>query len=471
MKNKTNYFNKIAASLAVLFAATLSGCAEDKSAAVEKASHQQPAQLQALYEKAYIYALPINISYKTLYSYAINEDGANFKAPFNQIKNTARVYGPQDTAVVSANSDTPYSLLWMDLRAEPVVLCVPPVDKARYYSAMIQDLSTNLLPYMGIRTTGSDGSCSMISGPGSKVNAPVGVDQTIKSSTDFVISVMRTQIFNPDDLKNVVEVQKGYMVKTLSDFTGTEAPAAAEKINFPVWDEKSATGDDFISFLNFNLQYIQPSKYETELLEELKAIGVGAGLKFDISSLSSEQKSALRAGIASAKKKIDQKVDELPGPLGYTEENYADDWLKRAAVTQLGWGANSEKEALYPNLSKDEDGKPLDGSSGKYTLTFAKDGLPPVNAFWSLTMYDGNTQLMIENPLNRYLLNSTMIDNMKRNADGSISLYFQKDPPEDVLRANWLPAPDGPFYMLLRLYWPQSAILDGTWKQPVIKKQ
>lgn len=452
----------LAASSLILISATGGARADAKSISLEKA--------QELYEKAYIYALPINMSYKTMYAYAIDEGGANFKAPFNQIKNTARVYGPKDTAVVSANSDTPYSLLWMDLRAEPVVLCVPKIDKKRYYSAMFQDLSTNLLPYMGTRTTGSDGSCSMVAGPTFNGNPPKEVDQTIQSESEFVISVIRTQLFNDDDLENVKKVQKGYSVTTLSIFTKTIKPSTPSKIDFPIWDEKAATGNDFISFLNFNLQYIQPSKYEKGLLQELKAIGVGPGVPFDLTKLSADQKQALTAGISSAKKKIAQKVSELPGPLGYTAENYGEDWLKRAAVTQLGWGANSEKEALYPNLAKDADGNALDGSKGKYTLTFDKGALPPVNAFWSLTMYDAKTQLMIENKLNRYLLNSTMIENMNTNDDGSLTLYFQSDAPKDELKANWLPAPDGPFYMLMRLYWPKKEILDGTWKQPVIKK-
>jgi hypothetical protein len=462
MKNISNYPIALATSLLFSISATGSAFAGANSMSPEKA--------QSLYEKAYIYALPINMSYKTLYAYAVDEGGANFKAPFNQIKNTARVYGPKDTAVVSANSDTPYSLLWMDLRAEPVVLCVPKVDKKRYYSAMIQDLSTNLLPYMGTRTTGSDGSCSMVTGPDFKGDAPKGIDQTIQSETAFVIAVYRTQLFNADDLDNVKTVQKGYLVKTLSDFTNKSTPAAAAKIDFPKWDEKAATGDDFISFLNFNLQFIRPTNDEMGLLKELQAIGVGPGMKFDATKLTDDQKKALSAGIASAKKKIATKVSELPGPRGDTAKGYGDDWLQRAAVTQLGWGANSEKEALYPNLAKDGEGNALDGSKGKYTLTFAKDALPPVNAFWSLTMYDGKTQLMIENPLNRYLLNSTMIEQMKKNDDGSLTLYFQKDAPDDALKANWLPAPDGPFYMLMRLYWPKKEILDGTWKQPAVKK-
>ena len=428
------------------------------------------SQFEALYEKAYIYGLPIIMSYKTMYAYAIAEGNPNYKAPFNQIKNTAHVYGPKDTAVVSANSDTPYSLLWMDLRAEPIVLCVPKIDPKRYYSVMIQDLSTNLLPYIGSRTTGSNGGCSMVAGPDFNGDVPNGVSQTIDAATDFVFVVYRTQLFNPKDLDNVKAVQEGYKVQALSAYAKTNSPAAAANVSFPVWDEKAATGEDFITFLNFSLQFISPTDKEKALLTKLEAIGVGPGKAFDLSKLSADQKEAMTAGIKVAKKKISAKVAELPGPQGDTSKGYNGDWLQRAAVTQLGWGANSPKEAMYPNYAKDADGDALDASKSRYTLTFTKGQLPPVRSFWSLTMYDAKTQLMVDNLLDRYLLNSTMVDEMAKNDDGSITLYFQKDPPDDNLKANWLPAPNGPFYMLLRLYWPEKTILDGDWKQPLIKK-
>ena len=155
---------------------------------------------------------------------------------------------------------------------------------------------------------------------------------------------------------------------------------------------------------------------------------------------------------------------------GHTAADYKHDWLERAAVTQLGWGANDPKEASYPHFQEDGDGNPLDASQGNYTLTFAKGRQPPVKAFWSLTMYDGKSQLMIENPINRYLLNSTMLSDMKLGDDGSLTLYIQKESPGKELEANWLPAPNGQFYLLMRLYWPQKAFLDGAWKAPSVTK-
>jgi hypothetical protein len=146
------------------------------------------------------------------------------------------------------------------------------------------------------------------------------------------------------------------------------------------------------------------------------------------------------------------------------------DWLKRAAGAKAGIYGNDSVEAAYPLGKFDAEGRPLDGSKYKYTLTFAAGQFPPVNAFWSVTMYDGKTQLLIKNPIDRYLINSPMLPDLKKNADGSLTVYIQKDEPTDpVQKANWLPAPDGPIYIVMRLYWPKEAALNGKWQPPGIK--
>lgn len=427
------------------------------------------ATTEKLAEEAYIYGLPILMSYKTMYSYSVKTGTSQFKAPFNQIKNTAHLYGPKDTAVVSANSDTPYSLLWMDLRAEPVVLCVPKIEKKRYFSVMLQDLSTNLLPYIGSRTTGNDGGCYMVTGADWKGSTPKGVSKVMTSQTDFLFAVYRTQLFDGKDIDNVKKIQTGYKVQTLSDYLGQKAPAAAAKIDFPAWDEKAATGNDFIHYLNFLLQYVSPDAKEKALWERFAKIGIAPGKAFDYKTLPAEKQQAIAAGIKTALAKIEKKGKAM-ALAGNTQAGYNGDWLERAGVTFMGWGANVSKEASYPQYNKDADGDQLDASKHNYTLTFPKDGLPPVNAFWSVTMYDGKTQLMIENPINRYLLNSQMLPDMTKNADGSLTLYLQKDSPGKDKESNWLPAPDGTFYMLMRLYWPKQEFLDGTWKQPAVRK-
>src|SRR5206468_11423199 len=150
--------------------------------------------------------------------------------------------------------------------------------------------------------------------------------------------------------------------------------------------------------------------------------------------------------------------------------------LKRAVAAKAGIYGNNPAEATYPLTRVDADGQTLDGSKHNYTLTFAPGQEPPVNAFWSITMYDGKSQLLIENPINRYLINSPMLPTMKTNAEGSLTLYIQNKSPGADKESNWLPAPNGPIYLVLRLYWPKvepPSILpvgEGTWKPPGIQK-
>jgi len=423
-------------------------------------------EIKELTEEAYIYALPILMSYKTMYMYSIDEKSSQFKAPFNQIMNIHRVYGPEDVTVVSANSDTPYSLLWTDLRAEPIVLTVPEIEKERYYVAQTQDLSSNLLPYVGSRTTGNEGGTFMITGPDWKGEKPDGVDKLIPSTSQFTFTVYRTQLFYPKDLSNVEKIQEGYKVQTLSQYLGKKAPPAAIKIEFPDWKNQKEPGDDFISYLNFCLQYINPDSAEKALLEKLAPLGVKAGKEFHFNSLSPDQQEAISEGVKVAKQKIIASSEKYLNIMaGQTKKNYNSDWLWRAYVSKMGWGANDPTEASYPIIETDDSGAKLDASKNNYSITFEKGKLPPVNAFWSLTMYDGE-QLMIENPLNRYLLNSTMLSDMKLNNDGSLTLYLQNKAPKNDVKNNWLPAPDGEFYMLLRVYWPKEEFLNGSWKLP-----
>ena len=428
------------------------------------------ADMQALAEEAYIYAFPILMSYKTMYQYSVEPGTPNYKAPFNELKNTARVYGPQDTTVITANSDTPYSLLWSDLRAEPIVLTIPGIEAKRYFVAQTQDLSTYLLPYIGSRTTGNKGGTYMITGPDWKGGKPEGIDMMIPSETDFAFTVYRTQLFNPGDLDSVKKIQAGYKVQTLSSYLGKPAPAAAPKLDFPDWGDQKEPGNDFIGYLNFCLQYITPDAEDKAMWEKLAPIGVGAGKVFDYAKLPADQQATIAKGVKAASKQIIDATPQYADAItGQTRENYKHNWLYRAVVTKMGWGANDPHEASYPLLQVDGDDNKLDASQHNYTMTFAKGKLPPVKAFWSLTMYDGKTQLMINNPINRYLLNSPMLPDMQMGADGSLTLYIQKDSPGKELEANWLPAPNGPFYVLLRLYWPEEAFLNKSWKAPAVQ--
>jgi hypothetical protein len=436
-----------------------------------------PAEARAIAKEAYIYGFPIVDSYRVQYAYFVDSKGPEFKAPWNQIVNTPRVYTPADTAIQTPNSDTPYSFVGMDLRAEPIVLTVPPIEKKRYFSVQLIDAYTFNFAYIGSRTTGNDGGSFLIAGPSWKGETPKGVKKVIRSETEFVFALYRTQLFNPGDLDNVKKVQAGYKAQTLSAFLGTAAPKAAPVIDFikPLTPEAEKTSPQFFNILNFVLQFCPTDPSETKLMARFAKIGVGAGKTIDVRKLSPEMKTAIEQGVGDAwaefaglMKQFDAgKVTsgEVFGTRKYLKNNY----LYRMGAAVAGIYGNSKQEAMYPVYGVDSDGKKLDGAN-RYTLRFAPGQLPPVHAFWSLTMYELPKSLLVANPLNRYLLNSPMLPQFKRDADGGLTLLIQNESPGKDKEANWLPAPKGPFIMYMRLYWPKDEAVEGKWTAPPLQQ-
>jgi hypothetical protein len=435
-------------------------------------------------EAGFIYGLPIVMNYAVMYAYSVDRSSGQFKAPFNQINNEHRVFTYKDTAIVTPNSDTPYSTMFMDLRAEPLVLSVPAVDPKRYYSVMLCDGNTYNYGYIGSRATGSDAGDYMVVGPEWRGATPPGIKQVFRSSTQFSAAAYRTQLFNSDDMDNVIKVQDGYKVRPLSSYLNQPPPPSPPPIEFPKID-KELIKTSFFEYLDFVLQFAPAQANETEIRAQLARIGVGPGKTFAFKDLSLENKAEILLGM----KEGDRKIEEAVAASGKNENNwrvgglaggdsafFKGDWLNRAAVAKAGIYANDPVEAMYPLTRMDASGQPLDGSKHNYTLTFPAGQFPPVNAFWSVTMYDGKTQLLIENPINRYLINSPMLPGMKKNADGSLTLYIQRSSPGAEKESNWLPAPDGPIYLVMRLYWPKTeppSILppgEGTWRPPGVKR-
>jgi hypothetical protein len=432
------------------------------------------AELKTVAEEGFIYGLPIVMNYGVMYDYAVDKNSNQYKAPFNKLYNMRRVATPEDTAIVTPNSDTPYSIGFMDLRAEPVVISVPAIEKSRYYSVQLCDGNTFNYGYIGTRATGPEAGDYLVAGPGWKGAAPPGIKKVFNSSTQFSMVIFRTQLFNPEDMPNVIKIQDGYKVQPLSVYLKQPAPPAAPAIKFPKID-KELVKTKFFEYLDFALQFAPAGPEEKEIRARLASIG---------NDLSPEQKAAVGVGMKAGDAKVDQylnsgakdingwKIGSLFGDRAF----FHDDWLKRAAAAKGGIYGNDAVEAMYPMTKTSADGEPLDGSKYNYTLTFANDQFPPVNAFWSVTMYDGKTQLLIKNPINRYLINSPMLPELKKNDDGSLTLYIQNKSPGKNKESNWLPAPNGPIYLVMRLYWPkteQPSILppgEGTWKPPGIVK-
>jgi hypothetical protein len=438
-------------------------------------------EAKAIAEDGFIYGLPIVMNYAVMYEYSVDKNSGQYKAPFNHINNEARVFTYKDTAVITPNSDTPYSILWLDLRAEPIVLSVPAVEKSRYYSVMLCDGNTFNYGYIGSRATGSDGGDYLVVGPNWQGAAPPGIKKVFQSTTQFSAAAYRTQLFNAADMPNVEKVQAGYMVQGLSAYLKQPATTAATGIDFPKID-KDLVKTNFFEYLDFALQFAPAGPEERVIREKLARIGVGPGKTFDFKDLPLEHKLEIGLGMKDGDAKVEKylasgqkdvngwKIGSLFGDRLF----YSGDWLKRAAAAKGGIYGNDAVEAVYPMTKTLASGEPLDGSKNNYTLTFLADQFPPVNAFWSVTMYDGKTQLLIENPINRYLINSPMLPGMKTNPDGSLTLYIQNKSPGADRESNWLPAPNVEIYLVMRLYWPKTeapSILppgSGTWKPPAI---
>ncbi|MFZ1323003.1 MAG: DUF1254 domain-containing protein [Ignavibacteria bacterium] len=434
-------------------------------------------------EEAYLYCFPMIVNYKVMLDYNINKDSGQFKAPFNHIANEARVYTPADTSIVTPNSDTPYSMLQIDLRAEPVVISVPEMEKDRYYDVQFVDMYTNNYAYAGSRTTGNSAGKFLLAGPDWNGDTPDGISKVYKCETQFSFVIFRTQLFNPDDMDNVKKIQAGYNLQPLSEFLGKPAPLSASEINWSAFS-KNAFTTDFPKYLNFILQFCPTTgtaEVEIPLREKFKDAGL-LDENYDFSKFSDEQKNDFNLGLQSASAAISYAADHVGnvingwqiGTATGDRERYNGNWALRAAAAKLGIYGNNMEEAVYPFTRSDVNGVPLDGNRSCYRLTFQKDQLPPVNAFWSITIYDGETQLLIENPINRYLINSPMLSELKKNSDGSITIFIQKNSPGKDHESNWLPAPNGPIFIVMRLYWPKTEkpsvypLGKGTWQPPGI---
>lgn len=461
------------------------GAEQDALSQAEKSEKHPPGivETKAIAEEGFIYGLPIVMNYAVLYDFCVDKNSGQYKGPFNQIVNEARVFTYKDTAVVTPNSDTPYSFVWLDLRAEPYVLSVPVVDKERYYSVQLTDGNTFNYGYIGSRATGNDAGDYLVVGPDWKGETPAGIRKVFRSSTPFSIAIYRTQLFNPEDMPNVEKVQSGYKAQPLSAYLKQPAPPAAPTLHFPKIN-KELVKENFFEYLDFALQFAPAGPEEKAIRAKLASIGIGPGKTFNFKDLSLEHKLEVGLGMKEGEKKVEEKVASLGkeingwriGSAFGDRHYYNGDWLLRAAAAKAGIYGNDAVEAMYPMTRNDAAGQPLDGSKHNYTLTFAAGQYPPVNAFWSVTMYDGKTQLLIENPINRYLINSPMLPGMKKNADGSLTLYIQKDSPGADKESNWLPAPNGPIYLVMRLYWPKTeppSILppgEGAWSPPSVMR-
>src|SRR5437016_10410984 len=337
------------------------------------AAHAQagvsPAEARAIAREAYVYGFPIVDNYRIQHAYWVDKATPEYKGPWNQIWNSARLYTPADTAIQTPNSDTLYSFMGADLRSEPLVLTVPAMEKERYFSVQLIDYYTFNFDYIGTRTSGNGGGSFLLAGPGWKGGTPKGVKKVFRCETELAFPTYRTQLFDPADIENVKKVQAGYKVQPLSAFLGQPAAKAAPAIDFikPLTPEEEKTSPEFFNNLKFVLQFCPTVPSEKELMERFAKIGVGAGKTFDASKLSPEMKTAIEQGMADAwvafaglKKEFEEgKVNsgDVFGTRAYLKGNY----LYRMGAAVLGIYGNSKQEALYPTYYVDATKHKLDG--------------------------------------------------------------------------------------------------------------
>jgi hypothetical protein len=451
-----------------------------------KSTEITPTEAKQIAKEAYIYGFPLVLNYKTMYSYTINTKSPEFKGDFNQLGCEARVYTPEDKAVITPNSDTPYCMGWIDLRDEPVVFTIPEIEKERFYQVQLIDIYTHNFAYISTVATGNIPGKYLITGPEWKGEVPEGITEVFPCETQFLLAIARTQLFNPSDIDNLKEIQDKYRIEPLSTFLGTQAPAASASIDFPEWKDGTEFGAGLFPYFDFVLTLVKTPKEEQALMKRFAKIGLDGKGTFDLTKFSPEIQKAIEEGAQeglAAIKEFGKKETSDPlvsakvfGTRTFlnksAKDNYSlkDLFMIRAVGTEKGIYGNSGVEAIYPTYLVDTKGAPFDASKNNYSMSFEKGEFPPVKAFWSLTMYDGKTQLLIDNPLNRYLLNSPMMDDFVMNEDGSLTLYVQKESPGKDLEPNWLPAPDGPFVVVMRLYGPKDEALEGKWVAPALVK-
>ena len=445
-----------------------------------------PGEAKQIAKEAYIYGFPIVVNYKTMYMYVIDENSPEYKGPFNYLACVARVYTPKDKAIVTPNSDTPYCMFWGDMRAEPLVLTIPDIEEERFYEVQLIDLFTHNFAYVSTVATGNVPGNYLITGPDWSGETPEGIKEVIPCETQFLFAIVRTQLFNSEDLANVKAIQDDYRFEPLSTFLETEAPDAVTDIEFPEWKEGEQFTASAFNYIDFMMSLVQTNSDEKELMKRFAKIGLGTDDKFDINKFSPEVQEAIAEGVKEGFAELEAFIKKNSAdPLASAkifgtreflkesaQKNYGlnDFYMLRTAAAHTGLYGNSGAEAIYPTYFVDNEGQKLDASGNSYKIIFEADQLPPVSAFWSLTMYDSKTQLLVENPLNRYLLNSPMLDQFVYGEDGSLTLYIQNDSPGKSKESNWLPAPDGPFYAVMRLYGPKEIALKGEWVNPPLVK-
>jgi len=450
-----------------------------------QATTEEEARAIGVDAYVYLYSLAtMDISRK---QFTNIEPGKEFgKGPMNMFVSVPEYPPASFKGVVRSNFDTLYSIAWLDLTKEPMIVLAPDTG-GRYYLLPMLDMWTDVFASPGWRTTGTTAATYIVTPPGwrpdlrdrfiDEFKLPKDT-QRIEAPTPYVWIIGRTKTDGPPDYDAVHKIQAGYKITALSEWGKTPTPVQV-KID-PTVDMKTPpkvqvdtmSAGKYFAYAAELLTVNPPHLTDEPILAQMRRIGFVPGQRFDIEKLPPAVRKGLEAVPEAAQKLMDWKMPTLARVANRWSMNtdtmgvYGNYYLKRAIVTQLGLGANLPEDAIYPLNLGDESGRPLDGAN-KYTIHFDKDAAPPVNAFWSITLYDSEG-FQVGNSLNRFAVSSWMP--FKYNADGSLDLYFQNESPGKDKEGNWLPAPKGAFNLTMRLYAPKSEALTGKWNPPPITR-
>ena len=456
----------------------LAGCSKsDNESTGQKAPGTEQAVADAIDVYVYGYPLVTMDMTRRFMTNVATPDAQH--APMGQILKARTYPAPDYHAVTAPNADTLYTTAWIEVSNEPWVLSVPDMGD-RYYLLPMLSGWTDVFQVPGKRTTGGKAQVYAITGPGWSGTLPKGVTE-YKSPTGMVWLLGRIYCTGtPADYAAVHALQDKFALVPLSSYGKPYTPPAGEVDSS--FDMKTAVRDqvdalsvnDYFNYLARLMKTNPPAAADAPLVEKMKAIGLEPGKDFDPSKLGAFDKEVIKTVPKLAQVKIMEYFKKAAEPVNgwmYLTKDigiYGTNYIQRALVTAIGLGANRPQDAIYPTSQKDSEGHEYDGASKKYVMHFNKGELPPVNGFWSITMYDKD-YFFVPNPLNRYTLSARNKFNV--NPDGSIDLYLQADSPGKAKEANWLPAPKAQFIPMLRLYWPKEtppSIIDGTWKPPAI---
>ena len=436
------------------------------------------AEARAIATDAYLYFYPLVTMELTRKQLVNTPSSAGMGGPMNSFDNIPTFPTADMRTVVRPNFDTLYSSAWVDLTREPMVISAPNTN-GRYYLLPMLDMWTDVFASPGWRTTGTKAANFLLVPPKWNGQVPAGMTR-IDAPTPYVWIIGRTKTDGPQDYEAVHAIQKDYKITPLSGW-GKPAVAVKQVID-PSVDIKTPPkkqvdtmeGSKFFAYAGELLKLHPPHITDEPIIARLKRIGFEAGKSFDIAKLDATMRKAIDDAPAAAQKLMEWKTPTMARVVNYWSLNtdtigvYGNYYLKRAIIAQQGLGANVPEDAFYPLNLGDESGKPLDGAN-KYTIRFANNEIPPAEAFWSITVYDPEG-FQVANPISRFAVSSWMP--FKRDADGSLTLYFQNENPGSDRQSNWLPAPKGPFNLTMRLYAPKSEALTGLWNPPpVIKVQ